>query len=485
MTAAMAPTETRVYRLGEFHRFQAAGAQFLYLVPAGAIFAVDRAVGQLIDCLTPAEMPHEQLIEDLITKGQDRDGAEELVAEMYHSNVILAGDSAKELPQALPDAFPIQTLVLNLTNQCNLSCQYCYEFGADKLATPEGKPKFMDLETAKTSVDFLLAESAGRRSIHITFFGGETLMNFPLLKEVVAYANRRAADEGRHIDFSLTTNATLLTPAIIDFLSANRIGVTVSMDGPKEMHDRLRVFANGRGSYDIIEPKVRALIQNHRTRPITARVTLTAGVSDVIRIFRHLKQDLGFHEVGFAPVTTSPNQLYAIGQRGMDHVLEQFHTLADEYLEYALRGEAHGFSNVSETLAELCQGVNKSHPCGAALGLVGVGPSGDIAPCHRFVDSDTHRLGHISKGVDRARQAEFLRRGHIDSKYDCHTCWARPLCAGGCHHEAFVRYGDTGHPNLHYCDWIRDWTNKCLEIYGAIAAKNPRFLQQFAERKTQ
>jgi uncharacterized protein len=112
-----------------------------------------------------------------------------------------------------------------------------------------------------------------------------------------------------------------------------------------------------------------------------------------------------------------------------------------------------------------------------------VGPSGDIAPCHRFVDSDAHALGHISEGVDRAKQAEFLRRGHIDSKYDCHTCWARPLCAGGCHHEAFVRYGDTGHPNLHYCDWIRDWTNTCLEIYGAIAAKNPGFLKQFAERK--
>jgi uncharacterized protein len=249
------------------------------------------------------------------------------------------------------------------------------------------------------------------------------------------------------------------------------------------MHDSLRVFANGKGSYDIIAPRVRALIENHRTRPITARVTLTSGVTDVVRIFRHLKQDLGFHEIGFAPVTTSPNQLYAINDRGMDGVLEQFHILADEYLEYALRGEAHGFSNVSDTLAELVQGVNKSHPCGAALGLVGVGPSGDIAPCHRFVDSDVHALGHISKGIDREKQADFLRRGHIDSKYDCHTCWARPLCAGGCHHEAFVRYGDTGHPNLHYCDWIRDWTDTCLQIYGAISAKNPGFLRQFAERK--
>jgi uncharacterized protein len=249
------------------------------------------------------------------------------------------------------------------------------------------------------------------------------------------------------------------------------------------LHDALRVFANGRGSYDIIAPKVRELLAAHRTRPIAARVTLTAGVTDVGRIYRHLKHDLGFHEVGFAPVTTSPDRLYAIGERGMGDVFEQFRVLAGEYLEYALRGELHGFSNVSDTLAELYQGVNKSHPCGAGLGLMGVGPSGDIAPCHRFVDSDTHALGNIATGIDRAKQQAFLDRGHIDGKYDCHSCFARPLCAGGCHHEAYVRYGDTGHANLHYCDWIRDWTDLCLRIYGTISAQNPEFLENFAERK--
>ncbi len=167
----------------------------------------------------------------------------------------------------------------------------------------------------------------------------------------------------------------------------------------------------------------------------------------------------------------------------MGGVLEQFKLLADEYLEHALRGELHGFSNVSETIGELYQGVNKSHPCGAALGLLGVGPSGDIAPCHRFVDSDTHSLGNIATGVDREKQSAFLAKGHIGAKYDCHSCFARPLCAGGCHHEAFVRYGDTGHANLHFCDWIREWTDTCLRIFGTISARNPGFLEQFAERK--
>jgi uncharacterized protein len=479
----IAATETRTYRLGEFHPFEGGQRKFLYLVPAGAIFEVDDAASTVIQRLSGGEATHEELVESLSDEGFTFDDASELVEEMFLSRAIVSRGHVAEPVANPPAGFPLQSLVMNLTNQCNLSCTYCYEFGEDKVATPDGKPKFMDIETAKASVEFLLEQSKGRKSVHITFFGGETLMNFPLLKEVVTYATERASQQGRSVDFSLTTNATLLTPAIIEFLSENSIGVTVSMDGPPELHNQLRVFANGRGSYDIIAPRVKALIQGHRTRPIVARVTLTKGVTDVIRIYRHLKDELGFHEVGFAPVTTSPDRLYSIDEGGMDGVFDQFHALAEEYLEYALRGEMHGFTNVSDTISELYQGVNKSHPCGAGLGLVGVGPSGDIAPCHRFVDSDTHSLGHISTGLDLEKQNDFLSRGHIGAKYDCHSCWARPLCAGGCHHEAFVRYGDTGHANLHYCDWIRGWTDLCLRIFGTISAQNPEFLEKFAERK--
>src|SRR5713226_7933092 len=190
-----------VYRLGEFHPFEGAGRRFLYLVPAGAIFEMDEAAGTLIDRLREAETPHEQLVTDLAERGFPSDDAEELIQELYRARVIVAEDAPPERLQDPPADFPLQTLVLNLTNQCNLSCQYCYEYGQDKVATPEGKPKFMDLDTAKASVDFLLEQSAGRRAVHITFFGGETLMNFPLLKQVVTYATERAAAQGRAIDF--------------------------------------------------------------------------------------------------------------------------------------------------------------------------------------------------------------------------------------------------------------------------------------------
>ena len=474
------------YRLGEMHTFDASGVPFVYLVSAGAIFALDDGARSVLRRLESEDLSHSQLVTALQDSGYSREDANELIHELLYVQGIVS-DAVRPAvlpgPTTPPADFPLQALVLNITNQCNLACTYCYEFGADKIATPQGKPKYMTLETAKASVDFLLDKSPGRQAVHITFFGGETLMNFALLREVVGYARGKAQGQGRTIGFSLTTNATLLTDEIIAFLSENEIGVTVSMDGPPDLQDKRRVYKSGKGSYAVIEPRLRKLIAGHKTRAITARVTLTDGVTDVIRIYRHLKDDLGFHEVGFAPVTNSGSQEYAIADTGMDDVLAQFHELADEWLEHALRGEMHGFSNVSETIGELIQGVNKSHPCGAGLGLLGVSPAGDLSPCHRFTDADTHTLGHISSGIDAEKRSDFLDRGHVSAKYECQSCWARPLCAGGCHHEAFVRYGDTGHANLHYCDWIREWTDTCLRIYGAVTLQNPEFLERFAARK--
>src|SRR5229473_845286 len=230
-------SRTTNFRLGEFHAFEGGGRKFLYLVPSAGIFELDPAAEAVLKRLTQGGASHEEL---------SALAGEDVVEELYQAHAI-AGDGGFAEPIQQPQAdFPLQTMVMNLTNQCNLSCQYCYEFGEDKVATPEGKPKFMDFETGKASVDYLFATSGGRRAIHITFFGGETLMNFPLLKQIVDYASGLAAERGRYIDFSLTTNATLLTPAIIEYLSEKRIGVTVSMDGGKEAHDKFRVFANGK-----------------------------------------------------------------------------------------------------------------------------------------------------------------------------------------------------------------------------------------------
>jgi uncharacterized protein len=472
------------YRPGEFHRFQGGGVDYLYLVPSAAIFALDELSATVLEQVGAQQLTSDEIIGKLVAEGFAAREVRDTIEELHHARAIVNGEGPPEAPfETPPQPFPLQTVVMNVTNQCNLSCSYCYEYGEDRIATTDGKTKFMDEVTARRTVDFLLEQSPGRRTVHLTFFGGETLLNFKVVKSTIEYARQRAAEAGKYIDFSMTTNATMLTPEIIAFLADNNVGVTVSIDGPKELNDRFRVFHSGKGTYDAIVPRIKELLRLHRSRPIGARVTLTAQVVDVKRIFHHLRDEIGFDEVGFAPVTTSPVRLYAIGNKGLDSILDQFSQLAGEYLEHALENKHHGFANVSDTLQELHQGVSKAYPCGAGLGLLGVSPSGDIGLCHRFVDSPEGKLGHIDSGIDRGRQAEHLARGHINNKYDCRTCWARPVCSGGCYHEAFVRYGDTSHANLHYCDWIRGWTDVCLRIYGEIAARNPKFLDRFDERK--
>jgi len=470
--------------LGEFHSFNAAGRQFLYLVPSAAIFALDEPARALLDALVSRTRNRSDLLTDVAPLFPDTDlDATLRELEQVHAVRLIADSQVKTPPSNIIPLtpFPLSTAVLNVTNQCNLSCTYCYEYSEDKIVdtTNGSQPKFMSEETARQSVDLLLRESGNNPVVHVSFFGGETLMNYPVLRQVVPYACEQAAKIGKRVEFNLTTNATLLTTEMIEFLALHDISVTVSIDGPKEMQNRFRVFHDGGGTYDVLLPRVKELLKRHTSRPIGARVTLTSEVSDVVAIYRHLTEEIGFQEVGFAPVTTSEGRDYELGQSGFDQMVAQFKALADEFLKSALLGHHHGFSNVSETLEEIHKGLSKAYPCGAGLGLVGVATGGDIGLCHRFAGSDEHRLGSVTDGIDREVQSAFLDRHHIENKTDCHTCWARPLCSGGCYHEAHTRYGSSEHANLHYCEWIREWTDICLHVYGELAERNPEFLNRF------
>ena len=468
--------------LGEHHAFEAAGRRYLYLVPSAAVFALDAPATALIDALDTGPLSRDDLIGRVAPRFPETDLGD-LLTELEQVRAVRAVDTPPpEMPKIIPlTPFPLTTAVLNVTNQCNLSCAYCYEYSEDKIVdTTNGKqPKFMTDETARQSIDLLFRESADIAVVHVSFFGGETLMNYPVLSRAVPYARAQAEAHGKQVEFNLTTNATLLTSEMIGFLAEHDISVTVSIDGPREMQNKFRVFHDGKGSYDVLLPRVRELLRRHRSRPIGARVTLTSQVSDVLGIYHHLTEEIGFQEVGFAPVTTSPGRDHALDGSGFDQMVTQFGALADEFLEAAVAGRHHGFSNVSETLEEIHKGVSKAYPCGAGLGLMGVATGGDVALCHRFAGSDEHKLGSVTEGIDRAAQHAFLERHHLANKTDCHTCWARPLCSGGCYHEAHTRYGTTEQPNLHYCDWIRGWTDICLRIYGELAERNPRFLTRF------
>lgn len=480
-------TEARSLVPSEAHRFEAAGRSYLYLVPSAAVFGLDGPSRAVVDALHRRAWQPDELLETLAEQfdhAEIRAAVDELVGAraIRWAAPSTPDHQATPPPNIIPlTEVPLSTLVVNVTNQCNLSCEYCYEYGEDKIVETENgkKPKFMSAETARQSVEFMLDASGDNKVARLTFFGGETLLNLPVLKTTIPYARRRGAEVGKQVEFSLTTNATLLEPDTIEFLAENDIGVTVSIDGPRDMQNRFRVFHDGRGSYDVVLPKIKALLARHTSRPVGARVTLTSEVLDVVGIFRHLTEELGFHDVGFAPVTTSPDLPHALGRAGFDRMLAQFRELADDFLAAALENRPHGFTNVRDTLEEIHKGASKAYPCGAGIGLLGVATDGDVALCHRFAGSDDHKMGTVATGIDQGQRQEFLEQHHIDHKTDCSVCWARPMCAGGCYHEAQIRYGDTTAANLHYCDWIRDWTDTCLKVYGEIAERNPDYLRRF------
>jgi uncharacterized protein len=370
--------------------------------------------------------------------------------------------------------YPLNTLVLSVSNGCNLACGYCYR---EDLQVPAHSRK-MDAATARRGVDLLLAESAARDEVNLAFLGGEPLTNLPLIREVVAYAEARCAEADKRVNFSLTTNATLLDEASVEFLDAHRFGISISIDGPKEIHDRRRKTLRGSGSYGVVAAKARMLIERYRSRPVGARVTLSAGATDVIAIHRHLKDEIGFFEVGFAPVTTSANHETNLSAEELALVFGGLKTLGRTYVAAALDGRNIGFANMHQLLGELWTGSRKALPCGAGVGLLALDAEGRLNLCHRFAGSALPTFGDIGRGIDRERLLQFLQAAADLPQQDCAGCRIRNLCAGGCYHESFARYGDALAPTRHYCELMREWADFGLAAYVELQQKNPAYFTQ-------
>lgn len=458
------------------------GNAFVYVATSAAILQLDALAAAAVDAF---DRDGGATVDEWLAGRPDQDAARAVLHDLVELGVIRPlGEAPAPHAELPPMPFPLATLVLNVTNKCNLSCTYCYEYGADKVAdgaAAASQPLMLEA-TARQSIDFLMRSSGNRPQVAITFFGGETLLNFPTIRAATEYAEQQGARHKKRVHFSLTTNATLLTDEIVDFVTNHRFGITVSIDGGPGDQDRHRTDKQGRGTFDRIAPRIRALVAANKARngrTLGARVTVTAGAAPVRATFDFLTRELGFDEVGFAPVTAGLGRSYALGDAGYELLLREFADLADDYVAAARRGEHHGFANLHDLLRELHQGVQKAHPCGAGLGLLGVSTTGELGLCHRFVESKSHAVGTVADGVDEPARTAFLQQAHVDRKTDCTRCFARPLCAGGCYHEAHVRYGDATRANVHYCDWIRGFVDLGLSCYARIRAANPAFLARF------
>lgn len=458
------------------HEVRVGDRRMLFHVPTTSLYELDDLSGELLDLFRARpDVSAKDVRHRFDGRFPAEDVAETLKGFLDLDIVSDGGGRRREHPAIKIENFPLSTIVLNVNTGCNLSCTYCYK---EDLTTP-AKGERMDLETAKRSIALLLEESPGRDRYNVVFFGGEPLSNMKLIREVVDYAEPLFAGLGKIVDFTLTTNATLLTEALVDWFDAHRFGLTVSMDGPKALHDVNRRTVGGKGSYDVVAAKARMLLSRYTSRPIGARVTLTPGVTDVVAIWDHLFNDLGFHEVGFSPVTSGTMTLFNLSEAEVAEVFAGMKSLGAKYLEAALRHENIGFSNLHQLMTDLHEGTSKALPCGAGVGMLAVDTKGGLNLCHRFTGSDLPTFGDLDHGIDKSRLSRFIESRLDRSHVGCDTCRIRNLCSGGCYHESYARYNDPVHPTYHYCDLMRAWVDFGIDVYSRIMAQNPAFLDTY------
>lgn len=357
----------------------------------------------------------------------------------------------------------VQSLSLAIAQSCNLSCTYCYAHGGDF-----GGPRtLMTRAVAEAAIDRLLADSRAGSRVHVTFLGGEPLLNRRLLRSTTLYARHAAARRGVAIDFSVTTNGSLLTMEDGEFFEEHGFAVTVSLDGIGELHDRQRPYPGNRGSYAAIERRVLPLLKMQRRMQLSARVTVTPKNLDLRRTLDGLL-DMGFHSAGFSPMLASPAGVGQMSAADLEVMLEQMIECGSEFERRVLRHQRYAFSNMALAMQELHRGACRPYPCGAGLSYFGVSASGELSACHRFVNDPLGRMGHVTSGIETESHRQWRADRHVDRQRPCSDCWARYLCGGGCHHEVLHR----GRPA---CDYIRGWLAYTLEAYARLLEHRPEY----------
>ena len=441
------------------------GEHCLFRAPDMAALPVSGALAEAIARLTPgfSTLVPDGLMQALRGCGlvaEEEAGAmgAEDDAERAEAMDDAAGAEPKDEAPAAPATWPVVNIALFLTQTCNLRCVYCYGEGGEY-----GERGMMDEETALAAVDWLLASSFEEKTVHVSFFGGEPLLNFPLLQRVVAYAKEEAAARGKQVKFGMTTNASLLTGEMIAYVAKEQIEPLISFDGPPEVHDRQRPFRNGRGSYRRVHANVQRL--RAAVPRLTARATVCAG-SDPFAVRR------GMEEAGFASCILSPaspvvlHQADAADPQAEAQASEARRQAAERMLAYRRAETAELFSAVRErrldaqtapgvlaTLAALADGRKHHAACGLGRGLRAVAVNGDVYPCHRFVGLEDACLGHLSDY--RAGALNDYHRAVVENLPACRTCWARYFCGGGCFYDNLARSGDMQRPDPLFCREVK------------------------------
>ncbi|MBO5264947.1 MAG: thioether cross-link-forming SCIFF peptide maturase [Ruminococcus sp.] len=422
------------------HKYKLGGFNIVLDVNSGGVHIVDELTYDMLDNV---ELPFEEKCpEKVIKKLSKYYSVDEIescyneIVELYNDQILFSEDDYEKYAD-YSVASPVKAMCLNIAHDCNLRCKYCFASTGD---FGKGR-KLMTFETGKKAIDFLLEKSLDRKNLELDFFGGEPLMNFDVVKQIVEYARSREAEYGKKFRFTITTNGVLLDDDKIDFINREMSNVVLSIDGRKEVNDYMRKRVDGSGCYDKIMPAFKKLVEKRGDKEYYVRGTFTKNnldfSNDVFDLYNN-----GFDQISVEPVVCEASADYAITEKELPAIFKEYERLAERILENEKKGKKFNFFHFMLDLDQGPCAIKRLRGCGCGNDYVAITPDGDIYPCHQFVGIEEFKMGNIDEGTFDNNMKSYFSKTHVYTKPECKKCWAKFYCSGGCNANNYQYAGD-------------------------------------------
>ncbi|QHZ53694.1 thioether cross-link-forming SCIFF peptide maturase [Paenibacillus larvae] len=373
------------------------------------------------------------------------------IEELKNDGELFTEDEYKNLSMDLKNRQTyVKALCLNVAHTCNLSCEYCFA----SQGKYNGSRAIMSYEVGKRAIDYLLENSGHHRNLDVDFFGGEPLMAWKVVKQIVAYARSKEKEYKKTFRFTFTTNGMLLNDEVTDFLNEEMYNVVLSLDGRKQVHDHLRKTVTGKGSYDYIVPKFQEFVEKRGDKEYYVRGTYTRNNVDFTNDIFHIA-DLGFDKISMEPVICDPREPYALTAENLPDIYNQYEILAKEMLKRGEEGNGFTFYHYMLDLSEGPCIQKRISGCGSGTEYLAVTPWGELFPCHQFIGNNEYKIGNIWDGITKQETQCQFKESSCYSKPKCQDCWAKLYCSGGCPANALHATGSINGIYDFSCDIFR------------------------------
>ena len=420
------------------HKFKFDDLYIVVDANSGAIHCVDDVTYNVLDYYGNLDL--EEISEKLgdsysLTQIQESCGE---IAEIQKAGLLFSPDIYEEhVTKRVGRDAVVKALCLHVAHDCNLRCRYCFAEEGEY----HGARSLMSAEVGKASLDFLIRESGSRKNLEVDFFGGEPLMNFGVVKEIVEYGRSLEEKSGKKFRFTMTTNGMLLDENKLDYINKEMYNLVLSLDGRKEINDKMRKCINGASSYDIIVPKFQKAADSRGQTNYYLRGTFTAENLDFAEDVKHMAE-LGFKQISVEPVVSDENAPYSIKNEHLDGICKEYEKLTKYLIDENEKGAGLNFFHFMMDLTGGPCVWKRTSGCGAGSEYLAVTPEGELYPCHQFVGIDGFRVGDVFSGVMNKETGKEFDGCHIYSKEQCRKCWAKFYCSGGCNANAYNQNGD-------------------------------------------